>query len=44
MVYETTIKVSRTLRDKLKEKKSEYETYNDYIKKLYETINKERLL
>jgi len=44
MVYETTIKVSKRLRDKLKEKKSKHETYNDYIKKLYETINKERLL
>jgi len=37
MVYETTIKVSRTLRNKLKEEKQPHETYNDYIIRLYQT-------
>jgi len=37
MVYETTIKVSKTLRDKLKEEKKPQETYNDYIIRLYQT-------
>jgi len=41
MVYETTIKVSKHLRDKLKEKKSQHETYNEYIKRMYKTINGE---